>query len=450
MDVASVGRGIRRLRPAGTGSRAPSIRPGAAPGRLRLRTLVLIRWVAILGQAFTVFLVHYSLGFKLPLGPLLAAIGVSALLNLPLGFAGTASFWLSERNAALLLGYDVLQLTFLLALTGGLQNPFALLLLMPVTLSAATLSLGTTVALCLIAINAVTLLALAPTPLPWADPGFALPKLYVFALWIAFVLGTCLIAAYAWRVSEESRRLSDALAATQMALAREQELAALGGLAAAAAHELGSPLTTIAVIAKDMADALPPGGELREDARELLTQTQRCREILAQLGKRRRDDGHEPFTEAPMGDLLETLAAEYGRPGAPGVEVTVAVEGEEEEPVIRLTPELRHALGNLIDNAVSFAASLVVLRLELDRDAIILRVQDDGPGFAPEVLESLGAPYFSTRRESGGLGLGVFIARTLLARTGAEVVFDNRAVGAQVTIAWGRRDLEALRGDKKQ
>ena len=429
-------------RPAGRASeRFSTLRFGAGlPGRLRLRTLVLIRWVAIFGQAFTILLVHFSFGFELPLGLLLGAVVLSAAINLPATFVHSGATRLSERSAALLLAFDILQLGFLLALTGGLQNPFAILLLMPVTLSATALSLGTTVLLGLLSINLVTALALVPAPLPWPEPGLSLPRLYIFGLWAGFVLAICLVAAYAWRVAEESRRLADALAATQVALAREQQLSALGALAAATAHELGSPLTTIAVTARELHAALPADSPLCEEAADLLAQTQRCREILAQLGRRHEPSAHEVFTRAPFGDHLQQLADEYSRPD---VSVALAIEGDAGEPHIVLTPELRHGLGNLIDNAVSFARSRVVLRLELGDADIRLRIQDDGPGFAPEVLETIGEPYFSTRRETGGLGLGVFIATTLLTRTGARVAFDNQGVGAQVTVNWRRHALEA-------
>jgi two-component system sensor histidine kinase RegB len=247
---------------------------GSGERRVRLRTLTMIRWIAITGQAFTVALVHFSLEVELPLGPLLGAIGLSALINLILsGFAATTR--LTERSAGLLLGYDILQLAFLLGLTGGLQNPFSILLIVPVTLSASTLSLRTTVVLCLMVVMASTLLALFPTDLPWYYGTFQLPALYVGALWLALVLGTVLVAGYAWRVADEARRLSDALAATQMALAREQQLSALGGLAAAAAHELGSPLATIAVTARELANSMPHDSPLAEDVALLVSEAAR-------------------------------------------------------------------------------------------------------------------------------------------------------------------------------
>ena len=433
---------IGRARPAGQTGRLAGLLTGSGERRVRLRTLTMIRWIAIIGQAFTVALVHFSLEVRLPLGPLLGAIGLSALINLILsGFAATTR--LTERSAGLLLGYDILQLAFLLGLTGGLQNPFSILLIVPVTLSASTLSLRTTVVLCLMVVVAATLLALFPTDLPWYPGTLELPRLYVGALWLALVLGTVLVAGYAWRVADEARRLSDALAATQMALAREQQLSALGGLAAAAAHELGSPLATIAVTARELANSVPHDSPLAEDVALLVSEGQRCREILRSLSHKGVSEEHAPFTRMPLSNLLETVAESCRR--RPEIDLVTTLERStpaSAEPRLVPSPELRHALANLIDNAVQFAEREVRIVVALGPTRVAVRIEDDGPGFAAEVKELLGEPYFSTRREAGGLGLGVFIAQTLLARTGATLQFDNRDHGARVTITWSRAALE--------
>jgi two-component system sensor histidine kinase RegB len=314
--------------------------------------------------------------------------------------------------------------------------------MVPVTLSATTLSLRTTVVLSLMVIALATLLALFPSDLPWYDGTFRLPVLYVGGLWLALVLGTALIAGYAWRIADEARRLSDALAATQMALAREQELSALGGLAAAAAHDLGSPLATIAVTARELANAMPKDSPLAEDVAELVSQSQRCREILRSLGQRPDSEALRPFTRVPLSALLTTIAESYGRPE---VELEVAVDradGDPVEPQLVPTPELKHAFANLIDNAIKFARTRVRIVVHLDADVVEVRVEDDGPGFSPEVLELLGEPYISTAQRSDGLGLGVFIAETLLARTGATLQFGNLPDGARVTVRWQRAALQ--------
>ena len=353
---------------------------------------------------------------------------------------------LTERAASLLLGYDLLQLTFLLALTGGLQNPFSVLLIIPITLSATILSLRITVLLCVVVTICASLLGVLPTSLPWKDGGLVLPTLYITGVWVALVLSSGLIAAYAWRVADEARRLAAALSATQMALAREQQMSALGGLAAAAAHELGSPLATIAITAKELANSTPADSPMAEDIAELVSQSARCREILASLSKDRAADDHVAFTKVPVSSLLATLAESYRRPG---VTVTVEVEdltdGLMSEPSWSPTPELRHALGNLVDNAIQFAERAVLIRIDLHLDRLDVVIEDDGPGFSPEVLDLVGEPYISTRHAIGGLGLGVFIAQTLLARTGATLQFGNQSTGAQVIISWARLAIEQMR-----
>lgn len=418
---------------------------GVGERRARLRTLTLIRWVAIVGQAFTILLVDLSFEFDLPLPPLLLAVAASALINLYLELGFSASTRLTERTAALLLGYDLLQLTFLLALTGGLQNPFSVLLIIPITLSATILSLRTTVVLCIMVTLCATLLGVFPTDLPWKTGGLTLPSLYIAGVWVALVLSSSLIAAYAWRVADEARRLSAALSATQMALAREQQMSALGGLAAAAAHELGSPLATIAIIAKELAHDTPADGPMAEDIAELVSQSARCRQILASLSKDKGAEDHAVFTRVPLGGLLASIAEAYRRPG---VTATVEVEdfsnGARPEPSWVSTPELRHALGNLVDNAIQFAERSVCITVGLHQERLEIVIEDDGPGFSPEVLDLVGEPYISTRHAIGGLGLGVFIAQTLLARTGATLQFGNQSTGARVIISWAGPAMEQM------
>ncbi len=274
--------------------------------RARLRTLILIRWIAITGQAFAVTLVHFWLGFPLPLFLLCSAIALSTLINVLLSLRFATTTRLTERNATLLLGFDVLQLGFLLELTGGLQNPFSILLIVPIAFSATILSLRMTIGLCILTIATASLLALFPGELPWIPVGFHLPHLYILGAWCALALGAVLIAGYAWRVADEGRRMSQGLAATQMAVAREQQRSALGSQAAAAAHELGSPLATIAVTARELANSIPPDSPLTEDVALLVSQSLRCREILKALSQktwRRRPGAVQPHPAvAPAGD----------------------------------------------------------------------------------------------------------------------------------------------------
>lgn len=415
----------------------------AAPGRIRLHTVSLMRWIAVGGQLFAILFVNYSLDIKLPLLAMIPAVLATAATNVLVLLAFGSKARLSERTAAILFGGDIIQLCYLLILSGGLQNPFAILLLLPVTLAAATLGRIEIILLTGLALLGATCLALFPGALPWQEGTLTLPPLYLLAAWTALSMALILISVFAWNSAEEVRRHAQALSATQLALAREQQLSALGGQAAAAAHLLGSPLGTINVIAKELVRELPADSPLMVEAQDLLGQAHRCREILATFGRQRDDAEHQAFIRAPLSTLLEGIAEDCARPGVE-FEVRLDFVDDMDEPDLVLPPELRHALTNLIDNALQFAESEVLMTIRPSRQTLIVLVEDDGPGFSPQILDWLGEPYVSSRRDSGGMGLGVFIAKTLLARTGADLRFENRIKGARVTITWPAASIQRL------
>jgi len=419
-------------------------------GQVRFFTLAVMRWVALGGQVFTILFVHFSLGIELPMHWLVPALLVTLTLNLLLQVIGAPADRLGENPIFALMLFDVLQLAYLLAVTGGLQNPFLLLLVLPVGLGAATLGRQRMAGLTAAALLSLATMAALPSELPWLGGSLSLPPLYLFAVWLAMSLTVLMVAGYVWRLADDARRHALALSATQLALAREQELSALGGQAAAAAHMLGTPLGTINIIAKELVRELPASSPLKEDVDELLAQAKRCREMLATLGRGGdRDERHSSFSRAPLSSLLNTMADAY-RGGAVTVEVTARVAPSQAEPVVALAPELRHAMSNFIDNAVRFAQNRVEIGVDVRQGSVSVEIADDGSGFTPEVLDWLGEPYLSTRRKEGGLGLGVFIAKTLLARTGAKVHFANRdklshrEKGALVAIEWPTGALEQI------
>jgi two-component system sensor histidine kinase RegB len=419
--------------------------PRQAPGSVRVRTLLNIRWFAITGQAVALLVVHEFLDLKLPLADCLALLVASILVNLYMLMTRSSASWLPEHEAAFSLGYDVVQLSALLYLTGGLQNPFALLVLAPVTVSATILSLRSTIALALFVTMAISILVWFHEPLPWAKPGFALPTLYVWGLWTALSFATGFIAIYASRVADEARSMEAALTETQIALAREQRLSALGSLAAAVAHELGSPLGTIAVVARELAHDVPEDSPIRADIDLLVSQTARCRDILAQLAQAPEDqDTGSPFQTPPLTALLQEVVEQQGATLVP-IELVRQAIGDALEPSVARQPEMLHGVANLIQNAVQFARTRVVATVTWSVRDVSITVEDDGPGFSAAVLARLGEPYISSRSGSAGhMGLGVFIAQTLLSRTGAKISFGNaRDGGARVVIRWRRSDIEA-------
>jgi len=431
--------------------------------RLRLQTILRLRWFAVLGQSATVLIVYWVLGIDLPIGACLAVISLSAWLNVALRIRYPASQRLRSNYAFLMLGYDVLQLGALLFLTGGLENPFAFLLIAPVTVSASTLPPRITVALGGLAILVATLLTRYHLPLPWFHHStFLLPLPYVLGIWTAVVLGILFIGLYSWRTAEEARRMAGALAAAELVLAREQKLSALDGLAAAAAHGLGTPLATIAVVAKELMRDAEASDPHYDDLLLLRAQAERCRAILGDLAGM----GEQPdfiVSRMPISHLVEEAVAPHRLAAVPvQVEVKVApADGKDAgeraaEPVMQRNPGVIYGLGNLVENAIDFASSKVEIKASWSDGHVSIEIADDGEGFPPHVLEQLGEPFVTTRPGHGGdgetledvgMGLGFFIAKTLLERSGAQLELANRTSppgGALVTVVWPRARFEQV------
>jgi len=415
----------------------------SATSRVRIRTLVLLRWLAILGQTFAVLFVRYVLNVDFPLDWALAAIGVSIIVNLAL--TRRSQDLAREWEAAAQLGYDAVQLAVLLALTGGLQNPFVFLFIAPVAVSATVLRPQVTAMLAALTFICVGAISVWRLPLPWPDGAtFTMPPLYQMGIAAAVLVGLGFTSVYAWRVAAEEERLNIALAAVQAVLSREQTLSALGGLAAAAAHELGTPLATIHLVAKEMTRELKPDDPRYEDLQLLVTQSERCRAILGQLSANR-ERGDVMIQRAPIKVLLEEVTSPHE-----GLGTEIVVDAQGDGPLeVRRMPEIVHALGGFIENAVGFARTRVDIEARWTADTIEIAVRDDGPGFAPAILNRLGEPYLTERDEegiAGGLGLGFFISKTLLERSGAKLEVRNRRPpqhGALVKAVWPRAAIEA-------
>ncbi|MBL8548049.1 MAG: ActS/PrrB/RegB family redox-sensitive histidine kinase [Hyphomonadaceae bacterium] len=415
----------------------------SATSRVRVRTLVLLRWLAIVGQTVAVLFVRYVLDVEFPLEWALAAVGISVAVNLVL--TRRSQELAREWEAAAQLGYDAVQLAVLLALTGGIQNPFVFLFVAPVAVSATVLRPAVTAMLAALTFACVGVISVWRLPLPWPDGAmFVMPPLYQMGLAAAVLVGLGFTSVYAWRVAAEEERLSIALAAVQAVLAREQTLSALGGLAAAAAHELGTPLATIHLVAKEMARDLAPDDPRAEDLQLLVTQSERCRAILGQLSANR-ERGDVMIARAPIRSMLEEVISPHE---GLGTEIVIDARGDGPLEVKRM-PEIVHALGGIVENAVGFARTRVDIEARWTAEIIEIAIRDDGPGFAHGVLNRLGEPYLTERDEegiAGGLGLGFFISKTLLERTGAKLEVRNRRPpqrGALVKAVWPRSAIEA-------
>ncbi|HJV42237.1 ActS/PrrB/RegB family redox-sensitive histidine kinase [Caulobacter sp.] len=425
--------------------------PGLRRGRLRVRTLLTQRWVWVVGQTAALLISGLALKMHVPWAMCFTLIALSAWLNVLLGLASSGQRLARDGEATAQIAFDILQLSGLIYLTGGANNPFALLLIAPVTLAAATLPARYAIGLGALAIAASILLAIFHMPLPTINglpTPFAPTPTMLWMIVAARIVGIILTAAYAWQAASESARMELALNVTETVLAREQRLSALGALAAAAAHELGTPLATISVVSREMARNAT-SEEVREDAELLIGQAARCREILQRLTEmpEATDAVHERMSLVQLvQDVIEPHMVH-------GVRVEAVVNGPSGEtaPDIWRRPEIIHAMTSIVENAVDFARSEVIVIARFDPRYIVIEARDDGPGFSPEVLAKLGEPYVTTRPGAEGsrtghigMGLGFFIAKTLLERTGATVDFRNgRRGGAVVSARWPRAALEA-------
>ena len=429
---------------------APSVRHapfGPSSRRFRLQTLVWLRWVAVAGQTLTVLTVDLLLAFPLPLLQAAFLIGALAVANIMLSLWFPSTQRLGPRAALSLLSFDLLQMACLLFITGGLANPFAPLICVPVIISFASQPLKHSIALIVFALICTTALAFSPYPLPWY-PGETLRPLPVMQLgiWLSIVSMMSFAAFYAYRVSNEATLLADALAATELVLEREKHLSQLDGLAAAAAHELGTPLGTISVVAREMERDFGNDERLRDDVQLLRSQSERCRDILQRLTSLSAE-GEEHMRRLPLSSMIEEVTAPHRQFGIEIVLVEKANRAK--EPICSRNAGILYGLGNLLENAIDYAKSRVTLTVDHNAEHVVIVIEDDGAGYSPDILSRIGEPYMTRRTKeierAGGLGLGLFIAKTLLERSGARLRFENRdgvEGGARIRIEWPRAMLE--------
>lgn len=425
---------------------------GAARGRTRLGTLMTLRWMAVAGQTVAVLFVQMVLDFNLPLGLSLAVISASAWLNVFLSLAASGQQLLRGWEAAWQLVFDVVQLALLIALTGGLSNPFLLFLIAPVTVAASSLRAHYTTGIALLAMLLAALMPLFSFDLPWREgEQLVLPSLFESGQFVALCIGTVFFALSAQRINDDEAKLVRALDAASVVMSREQRLSALGAMSAMTAHELGTPLATIHLVSRELLNELEADNPSREDVALIAEQAERCRTILRKLGEAR-EANDIVHAQMPLSALIEEAAAPHK---GLGVAIQVRYErgkgGEEKVPVVRRSPEVLHALSAFIENAVSFADTEVRAVANWTDRQFMITISDDGPGFAAEVMPKLGEPYVSQRGEAhlsgGDMGLGFFIAKTLIERSGGRIATRNRAAprhGAVVQAVWPRSMLQPL------
>src|SRR5438477_4773283 len=363
---------------------------------VRLDTILRLRWLAVLGQLAAIFIVAQGLEFDVPIVPCITIVSLSALLNLALQVTFNTMRRLEPAYSATLLAINIVELAGLLYFTGGLEHPFSFLFLVPVLISATVLPVRLTMALGMLAVACASILVFFHLPLPWdTDEPLVLPPIYLLGVWLSIVLAIAVTRLYAFQVTEESRKLSDALAATELVLAREQHLTQLDGLAAAAAHELGTPLSTIFLISRELEKTVPEG-PISSDIKTLREQATRCRDILAKITQL--SSSGAPFDRMPLSTLIEEVVAPHRDFGV-AIKVRIAVAGAR-EPVGTRNPAILYGVGNIVENAVDFARTTVEVNAWWNNDTVEIVISADGPRIAPDMLKRIGEPYLSGRRRA--------------------------------------------------
>ena len=434
---------------------------------LRLQTSIKLRWLAVAGQSLAILFVYFVLGYDLPIFWCFIPIILSANLNITLAILFPSSYRLSTIYATSLLSYDLLQLATIFYFTGGLANPFMFLFIVPVSVSATILPRNSTIWLAAFAVGLISILGIYHEPLPWMlSNQFVIPELYLIGLWTSLVLVMLFLSIYIRRISLEAHSMFAALSATELMLEREQTLSALDGLAAAAAHELGTPLSTITLVAKELKYELKDLPTVHEDLGLLAEQATRCRFILAEL-QARKNEIRDDFLDYPITEMLDDLISKH-RMADFDIEVIETAIDDCPTPILHRNPAFLYALGNLINNATEFAKQKVVIELKWSEKFTTIHIADDGDGFSDEIIDKLGEPFISSRfatddsmttGQHHGMGLGFFIAKTVLERSGAKMLVGNsishkpmvefsknqpKMVGAHINLRWKHNDFKNI------
>ncbi len=413
--------------------------------QLDKKTLVILRYIAIFGQLFAVNLVYNYLNLIFPIIESYIIIFVGLSTNLYLQFR-IRSNQLKDIYASLFLFYDLIQLSILLYLTGGILNPFSFLLIIPTIVSSTFLSMGTTILLGFFTSILLFILSFFFLPLPGIEIGtFSFPIFYKTGILVAILIGLIFLSYFGIRFSGETKKRSEAFNKLKEVISKEYELESLGGQAAAAAHSLGTPLATITVVAKELRKEIGNNSEYSKDIDLLISQTKRCSEILKKISRKQIEDD-KFISNIKIEDLLHEIIDSFKETSSK--EINIIPEKDENKIDIRRTPEIIYGLRNFIGNAVKFSKSKVVIYLKSDQKKIIVTIIDDGPGFPDDVVNILGEPYIKSKSKdvssNSGLGLGIFLGKTLLEKQGAHLLFSKNTIlgGASVMIAWDIKNLK--------
>ena len=409
------------------------------------KTLVFLRYIAILGQFATINLVYFYLELQFNILASHAIIFLGLCSNIFLQIKIKQSL-LKDRYSAIVLIYDILQLSILLYFTGGITNPFSLLLIVPAIVSSTFLSMGTTITLVSTTTLSLVILTFSHHPLPGSqDYLFKFPSFYLAGILISILIGLFFLSYFGIRFSTETKKRSDAGSRLQQVIAKEYELESLGGQAAAAAHSLGTPLATISVIARELKKDIGEKSTHSSDLDLLISQTKRCSDILKQISRKEIIED-KFFSLTTFETLLDEIVVSFEETTEKNIDLILADDNFKAE--IQRSPEMIYGLRNFIGNSVKFANKNIYISIKSNKDLINITIEDDGPGFPEDVIKILGEPYIKSKSREissqSGTGLGTFLGKTLLERKGAELKFfnGNKLKGACVSIKWKTYSLK--------
>ena len=410
---------------------------------LEKKTVVILRWIALIGQLITIYFVHFYINFELPLILCTLTIFFGGLTNIFIQFNFKKN-QLSNIESTILLFYDVIQLAVLIYLTGGVTNPFIIFLIVPALISSTLLNLASTLFLSIITVMSLVLLTFNYFPLPSeGNLHFHVPDYYIYSIPSALVIALIFLNYFGFRFGYEARRRGNALNKLELVLAKEQELESIGHQAAAAAHSLGTPLSTITVIAKELKKEISNNKEFKEDVDTILEQAKKCGDILKKISQNQIVDD-EYVKNITLQDLLFEITKSFETITEKNLNLNL--ENAKKRISIKRSAEITYGIRNFVGNAVKFSKKNININLVGNNQTTTLQISDDGPGFPDDIYKIIGEPYISTKskklKSKAGLGLGTFIGKTLLERKKANIEFlKSSDGGALVEISWNNKDF---------
>jgi len=385
-----------------------------------LGNLIKIRWIAIFGQILAICFVFYFINIQIPFFETLIIIFLSVALNFYSYFEERKNKSISNIKAFSFLLFDTLQLGFLLFLTGGIINPFSILILAPVITSASYLPALMTVVLSTISIVIIIILNFYFIPLDLGEE-FYLPEIYSFGLVASLIITVIFIAIYAYLFASSSRKISNALSISKLKILNQKKITEVGSLSAAAAHELGTPLNTIFLILNDLLKEkkLIDDKNIAKDILLLKSQAERCREILQRFSKNPLKLKDNFLEKVKITDLIKINFEKFNKNKI----LIIKKIKLDDEPEIIFKDEIMYALGNIIQNAIFYSKKNVTAELNYNNSQVRIFIKDDGNGFSKDIIDKLGEPYISKNKQ--GMGLGIFIAKNLIENMGGKINFFN-------------------------